>query len=144
MLERPHVVVVEEVGFEGAALPRRQLLAEALGLHVGVVELGEAVGDLHAAGVELEALGEPRIVRALLGERRDLDRIVDDERRLHQVRLDQVLEERHQQVPVAAAGRCRQAARRQLRGERRGVLAARRWGQPARRQGRAKSRVTPP
>jgi hypothetical protein len=38
------------------------LFLEALGLVLGVVQLGEAVGDLAAGDVELEALGDLRVL----------------------------------------------------------------------------------
>ena len=36
----------------------------------GVGQFGEAVGEFDAAGIELEALGEPRVVGLGAGERR--------------------------------------------------------------------------
>src|SRR3954452_8504014 len=71
------------------ALGRVALLRlEAGALVVGVVELGERVGELHAVDERLEALDEPRLAAVSLGERRQLDRVVDDELRLTDVRLD--------------------------------------------------------
>ena len=61
VLEGPHVVGVEAVRLAVAGLARRELLQEALGLDVRIVQLREGVRDLHAADVELEALGEAGI-----------------------------------------------------------------------------------
>src|SRR3712207_7404905 len=47
-------------------------------------ELGEGVGDLHAARERLEALHEPGLGAVVLGERRELLRVVEDDRRLAQ------------------------------------------------------------
>ena len=94
LLERLH-----EQPRRRAAPPRRRASAraalrlEARALLVGVVELGERVGDLHAAGERLEALDQPRLARCVLGERRELDRVVDDERRLDERRLDVLREQ---------------------------------------------------
>ncbi len=57
-----------------------------VGLLGRVVQLGEAVGDLHAAGVELEAVGPLRVLRLLPRERRDLGRKLVEEGRLHELR----------------------------------------------------------
>ena len=92
--ERVDVVVVGLVRFFVAALALGDLLLEAAGLLVGVIQLGERVRHFHAADVQLEALHETRIVRALLRERRDLGREIRDERRLDQVLLDDRLEQR--------------------------------------------------
>src|SRR5687767_7626137 len=70
VFEGAHVVLVVDVGLGVAGLAGRELLAEALGLHVGVVELREGVRDLHAPHVQLEAFDEPWVVGALLGELR--------------------------------------------------------------------------
>ena len=102
MLERPHVVGVVEVRLGVAGVARRHLLVEALGLDVRVVELGEGVGQLHAGDVELEALGEARVRRVLLGQRRHLHRVMGEEGRLHQLLLRRRLEQGGQQVAVVA------------------------------------------
>ena len=70
-----------------------ELAHEALALVVGVVQLAEGVGALHAADEALEALDEARVVRRLLGERADLERVLGDEHRLDQVGLDGLAEE---------------------------------------------------
>ena len=61
---------------------------EARALLVGVVELGERVAELLAAGDEFEPLHQAGLGAVALGERRQLDRVVRDERRLEERRLD--------------------------------------------------------
>ena len=58
MLEGPHVVGIEAVRLTIAGLARRELLQEALRLNIRIVQLPRSVRHLHAADVELEALGE--------------------------------------------------------------------------------------
>ena len=69
-----------------------RLLREALRLLVGVVDLGERVPELHAADEELEALDDRRVVVGRPRERRELDRVVVEDRRLDQLGLDEVAE----------------------------------------------------
>ena len=52
----------------------------------------ERVAELHPAGEVLEPLGERRVVVGRPRERRQLDRVVVDDRRLDQARLDEVRE----------------------------------------------------
>ena len=73
-----------------------ELLFEAAALLLRVVQFGKRVRDLHAAGIDLEALHKLRFVGLVLRERRDLDREVVDDRRLEQVRLGMLLEQVHQ------------------------------------------------
>src|SRR5574341_807646 len=73
-------VVVHRLHVPGRLL--RRLLAEALGLVLGIVQLGEAVGDFLRVDEELEALGEPRVRVLAPRERRDFRREVEHEGRL--------------------------------------------------------------
>ncbi len=66
---------------------------EARALLVGVGELAEGVGDLHAAGERLPALGETLLGAMRARERRQLDRVVEHERGLDQLRLDELGEQ---------------------------------------------------
>ena len=66
---------------------------EAAALLVRVVELGERVGDLDPADERLPALDEAVLAAVALGERRQLDRVVEDEGRLDQLRLDELREQ---------------------------------------------------
>jgi hypothetical protein len=59
-----------------------------------VVELAEGVRQLPTAREQLEPLGERGVAALRLGERRELHRIVDDERR----RVDPALDERLEQL----------------------------------------------
>ena len=87
------------------------------------------VGDLHAAGERLAALDQPWPRAVLAGERRELDRVVEDERRAAAGRLD-VLRSRSsascgQRQPLGAPSR--------VRARRSPPPAPRRRGAPARR-----------
>src|SRR5690606_5004595 len=65
----------------GAAGLGGHLGLEAGGLILGIVQLAEGVEQLAAVDEELEAIDEVRIGVLLAGERRDLERVVDDEDR---------------------------------------------------------------
>ena len=116
-----------------------RLRVEARRLVLGVVELGEAVGELAAGDEELEALGDRRVGVGGARERRDLGRIVDDEGRLRELRLGDFLEQRELQraqarflrVPAAFGAQLamQERAVRQLRV---GIGAGRAHGSPAR------------
>ena len=67
------------LGFKAAALVDR------------VVQLGEGVAQLGAVGEELEALGHVRLILLALGQRRNRHRVIGDEGRLNQVRLDELI-----------------------------------------------------
>ena len=67
-----------------AAAELGRLLLEAPALLVGVVELGEGVGDLDPADEGLPALDQALLGAVGLGEGRELDRVVEDEGRLDQ------------------------------------------------------------
>ena len=92
VFERADVVGVVEHRLVVAGRLARSLLAKARGLVVGIVELGEAVGDLAAADEELEAIGDERVRVVASRQRRDLGRIRVDERRLQQPVLGGLLE----------------------------------------------------
>ena len=98
VLERVDVVLVERLGLLVARRGVTHLLLEARALVVRIVELGERVGELHAVGEGLEALDQPVVGAMALGERRELDGVVVQDRRLDQRRLDvlgdQVVDER--------------------------------------------------
>ena len=79
LLERAHEVLVVGLGLLVALGRVAALLLEAGALLVGVVELGEGVGELHPAGEALEALHQAGLGAVGLGEGRQLHRVVDDE-----------------------------------------------------------------
>ena len=60
---------------------------------LGVVELGEAVGDLAAADEELEALGDEGVVVLAARQRRHLGGVIGDEGRVLEAMLDGLLED---------------------------------------------------
>ncbi len=81
------------MSFHVARRAARRLRLEASALIDRVGELGERVRVLATQDDQLEPFHEPRIVLARPGQRRDLDRVVDHERRLAQPRLDMLLEQ---------------------------------------------------
>ena len=87
VLERADVVGVVVHRLIVAGLLRLGLLLETRGLVLRVVQLGEAVGDLAPGDEQLEALGDVRVGVAASRQRRYLRRVVDDEGRIHRVRL---------------------------------------------------------
>ncbi len=70
---------------------------KAGGLVFGVVQLGEAVGDFAAGDEQLEALGRVRIGIGGAGQGRHFHRIIDDEGRLPQHMLGDLLKQRELQ-----------------------------------------------
>ena len=93
VLQGVDVVLVHHAGLLVSAGPELHLLLEPLLLVNGVVELGERVGVLVRGDEELEAVGEARVVLVALGERGHLDGVVDDERRVDEDGLAQLVEE---------------------------------------------------
>src|SRR5207244_7365545 len=91
---------------------RAELLLEAPALILGVVQLGEGVGDLVARHEELEAVDEARVAVVAARERRELDRELGDEARLHEERLDHRLEDRREEMAGRRLRRHRDAAAR--------------------------------
>ena len=83
---------LDVVGIAAHALDVLGLLVEAALLLVGVVDLRVRVAELHARGEVLEALGERLVLVGDARERRELDRVAVDDRRLDQARLDEVRE----------------------------------------------------
>ena len=93
VLQRAHVALVD----------RAALGLEALALVDRVVELAVGVGQLAGADERLEALGQERVVAVRAGQRRDLARVVEHERRLDQRVLGCRLEDLGHQLPGAPA-----------------------------------------
>ena len=91
VLERPDVIGVKLLRFVVAGVALRALILEPRALIIGIVELAERVGELGAIDEQLEPFGEPRIATVRFRERRERARIVDHEGRLHQRRLERVL-----------------------------------------------------
>jgi hypothetical protein len=107
-------------------LPWLRLFEEARRLVFGVVQLGEAIGDLAAGDEQLEALGDLRVAVAAARQRADLGRVVDDEGRIPEIGFGSLLEELqlqraepgfcsdvdlHRRSALRAARRRRRAAR---------------------------------
>ena len=68
--ERGQKILVERIALAVDALLLVHVGGEAPALLGRVGQLGEAVGEFDAAGIELEALGEARIVRLRPRQRR--------------------------------------------------------------------------
>ena len=100
------------------------LRLEATPLIERIIELAERVRELAAAGEQLEALGEPGRSALGLRERRQLERIVDDERRIVQRALDVRLKELVEQL-----GARQRVDLRDVRAHRR-LAQALRWTSP--------------
>ncbi len=80
---------VASLGDGVARLAVGGLHAEALGLIDGVVDLRERIAELHSADEVLEPLDDRRVLVGRAGERRELDGVVVQDRRLDQLRLDE-------------------------------------------------------
>src|SRR5689334_2913420 len=81
MGERRQEILVDGIGLAIAAALERLVGHEAPALRCGVGQLTEGIGELEAADIELEALGEPGIARLRAGERRHRDGVVIKKRR---------------------------------------------------------------
>ena len=101
VLQRADVVGVEAHGLVVAHVLGRHLGAEALGLIHRVVQLGEGVAVLVAQDEQLEALSELGVLRMLLRQRRDLQRVVDDEGGLDELLLRHGLEDLGDELALA-------------------------------------------
>ena len=88
--ERLDVVGVALLRLDVPACALVGLQREPRRLLLGVVQLAEGVAQLDPAGEELEALDHRRIVIGRARERRELDRVVVEDRRLHEPRLDEM------------------------------------------------------
>src|ERR1041385_3478135 len=93
MLERVDEVRVRRRRLVVALLAALLLLLEQIPPGERGGELGVRVGVLDAADEELEALDQVGVPAVLLAQRRRLLRMVDDERRLHELLLGVDLEE---------------------------------------------------
>ena len=101
VLKRADVVGVVSHGLIVAHVLGLDLRAEALGLVDRVVELVEGVSVLMAADEQLEALGELGVVRQLLGQRGDLQRMLGDEHGLDKLLLGHGLEDLGDELALA-------------------------------------------
>src|SRR3989449_11486813 len=92
VLEGPQEILVEQLGLLVPSGTQPRLLLEAAPLLLRVVQLAERVRDLALLDEELPALDTRGVSPLELRERRERHGIVEHERRLHQRRLDIVLE----------------------------------------------------
>jgi hypothetical protein len=101
--EGADVVLVHLVGLVVALRALAELLQEAVALLEGIVQLREAVGDLHARHVQLEALRGRGVAGPRLRQGRDLGRIVVMNVGVPVGVLGQVLEELRDELAVGQA-----------------------------------------
>ena len=83
---------LDVVRVAGLAADEPRLLGETRRLGLGVVDLRERVAELHSGDEVLEPLCERGVVFRRTRERRQLHRVVVDDRRLDELRLDEVRE----------------------------------------------------
>src|SRR5712691_12081273 len=79
IFERGEEVLVHGMRLLVARGARPRLVFEASSLVIGLVKLGEGVGDLLAGDEELEPIRQPRVRGAPPGQRRDLDGMSQNE-----------------------------------------------------------------
>ena len=78
--QRAQEILVQRIAFAIDALLLRHLGLEPAALLARVGQFAEGVRQLHAAGIELEPLGHPRIARLGTGQRRLDDRVFAQDR----------------------------------------------------------------
>src|SRR5215207_4324416 len=122
VFEGAYVLLVEGLCLLTARRLLGPLRLEAGPLLVRVVQLREGVGELHAGREAFEALDEPRLGAMVLGEGRELLRVVQDEGRLLERRLH-VLGEEVVDEPSPGLRRVELAAALARRGDERVALA---------------------
>src|SRR5216684_5876707 len=83
MAQRPNVVPIDLLRHSFSATGN--LRAEAPLLLRGIIQFRKAIGDFHSGNVDLEALGDGRILRLLLGQGRNVRWEIVDYRWLNQV-----------------------------------------------------------
>ena len=88
-----------------ARLRLLRLLGEPGRLLVGVVDLRERVAELHPADEVLEPLDDRRVVVRRAGEGRELERVVVEDRRLDERRLDEQAQRMVDELRPAPVGR---------------------------------------
>ena len=76
-----------------AATALAELLFESLVLLNWIIQLAKGIAQLEAAGKEFETLNVRWIIRLCFRQRRDLNRIVVDDRGLDQERLNDSLKQ---------------------------------------------------
>ncbi len=101
MFECGHEVIVFFMRVAVAAGVRLRLVLESLRLIHRVHQLRVRVDDLPSADDQLEAVGHLRILVVAARERGEFDRMLDDERRLHDRRTTHLLVELVDQVAAA-------------------------------------------
>jgi len=99
-----HEIVVLEHRLFIARLFRGHLRIETRFLIFRIVQFGKAVGDLASDDEQFEALGNFRVCIAAASQRRDFDRVVDNESRLEQMRFGQFFEQRKLQAANGVFG----------------------------------------
>ena len=104
MLQRPDVVLVEVHGLFVARFLLLHLLTKTLGLVLGVVKLGKAIGDLASADEKFEAVNRRGVFVVTPGERRHLGGIGGDEGRVLEFLFHRLLENFELELADAVTG----------------------------------------
>src|SRR6185436_7500039 len=91
VFHRAQIVLVHSRRFLVAGRAQPSLRFQPPALIERIVQLTERVRHLLAVGKKLEAFGQLWITPLWFRQRRELHRIIDDESRLDQLRLDQSL-----------------------------------------------------
>src|SRR5690606_42011251 len=82
VFQRADEVGIEMHGLVVAGVLLGHLGVEALGLILGIVQLGIGVGNLTAADEQLEAVGDVGVLVVATRQRRDLERVLGNKGRL--------------------------------------------------------------
>ena len=100
VFQRAQKIFVHIVGFLVTGFPLSDLRLKTLALIEWIIQLGEGVGDLPSGNIKLEPVGQRRVRILATGQRGDLNGIIGDDSRLHQLGLDSLFEDfvqdRHQ------------------------------------------------
>src|SRR5579884_1520143 len=91
--ESAYVILVHHMRFFIPARLTRKLRLETAPLLLRVIQLCESVCDLHAPGVDFEALHKSRLVGFVLGQRRDLNGEIVNDGRFKELIFDMALKE---------------------------------------------------
>ena len=119
MRQRREEILVDRIGDAVARLLVRLIGVEAAALRRRIGELAEGIGELETADIELEALGQARLLRLGSRQRRHGDRIiVEDGRRADaERRLDALEKDAEEQILPGVAGMRGDAERPRRGGE---------------------------
>ena len=101
VFQRPHVIFIHLVRLFVPFFVFLRLLFEPPFLVKRIVQLRKRVAHFLTGNVEFETFDKFRVVRFRFGKRRHFRRKIHHERRLREMRLDNVFEYLHQQLAFA-------------------------------------------